>query len=415
MRRLPAVLIGIALVASSCGGSSDVALAVDPPDDNEVGAAGDVADPVGFDYSTIDYGAEPTGNALFGDRFNSNFPPPVVPIGEIMGGGPPPDGIPSIDVPEFVSVTDAESFMEADNEPIVAVTVNGVTKGYPIRIMTWHEIVNDSFATDAGDVPVTVTYCPLCNSALAYERRVGDRVLDFGTSGELYQSAMVMYDRQTQSLWSHFLGQGIVGHYAGLQLEFVPAQTLSWSTFKEAFPEALVVDQAATGHDRRYGSNPYQGYDEETSGPFFPLTQEIDSRLLPKARVVGIRDGDNGVALELDVLAREGVVAVTTNGWNYVAFHQGGLVSSLDAGSINDGREVGQTGVFVAEAADGTTLTFAATDAGFVDDQTSTTWSITGAALDGPLAGEQLAPLSHLDTFWFSWSIYQPNTTIYER
>ncbi len=438
MRRFLVLLLALGLTAAACADSSDegsegsettTASEADEASNSEEEQSGDDAADNGsdsdtapsevaspdpdFDYTTVDYDAEPGANALFGDRSNPIFPPPLVPIADIVGGGPPPDGIPSIDFPEFVSVAET-TFMESDGEPIVAVTVDGVTKGYPIRIMTWHEIVNDVFATPSGDVPVTVTYCPLCNSALAYDRRVGDRVLDFGTSGELYQSAMVMYDRQTQSLWSHFLGQGIVGHYAGLQLEFVPAQTLSWGAFKDSFPDAMVVDQAKTGHERSYGNNPYAGYDEETSGPFPGfVTQEIDDRLLDKERVIGIRDGQNAVALELDVLASVGVVAVTDNDWNYVAFFQDGLVSALDASSIKDGRQVGQTGVFVAEAGDGTALTFTATDDGFVDDQTGSTWSITGAATDGPLAGEQLTALSHVDTFWFAWSIFQPNTTIW--
>ena len=240
-------------------------------------------------------------------------------------------------------------------------------------------------------------------------------MLDFGTSGELFQSAMVMYDRQTQSLWSHFLGQGIVGHYAGAQLDFIPAQTLSWGAFKEAFAEAEVLDQNATGYDRNYGSNPYFGYDDESSSPIPGfVTRDVDGRLAPKARILGIRDGNSSLAIPFADLAAVEVLAVTDNGWNLAVFRQGGLSSALETGSVIDGSDVGQTGVFNAVAADGTSLTFSKTDAGFVDNETGSTWSITGAAIDGPLVGEQLVPFGHLDTFWFAWSIYQPDTQLWE-
>ncbi|MGH1489293.1 MAG: DUF3179 domain-containing protein [Acidimicrobiales bacterium] len=362
----------------------------------------------GFDYSTVDYDAEPAADALRGDRVNANFPPPIVEPSLITSGGPPPDGIPPIDSPNFITL--AETDFLNDQEAVIAVEIEGEARAYPVQILIWHEIVNDQF----GDVPVAITYCPLCNSALAFDRRLGNRTLDFGTSGELYQSALVMYDRQTGSLWAHFTGQGLVGHYAGAELEFIAAQTISFEEFKKAYPDGLVLSRD-TGADRRYGQNPYPGYDDETSDPIGAFFNgAIDRTLLAKARIVGIADEAGSAAVRLDDLVGQPVIPVTDGGRNLVVFHQPGLNSTLDSGLVDDGRDVGQTGVFVAAAEDGTELTFASSDSGFIDDQTGSTWSIVGTAIDGPLAGQRLEAVSHLDTFWFAWATYRPDTVIIE-
>ncbi|MDA3040106.1 MAG: DUF3179 domain-containing protein [Actinomycetota bacterium] len=358
-----------------------------PFDENEAPADADGADSgdaqpdPDFDYDTVGYDAEPAGEALTGDRSNPDFPPPLVPIRDITSGGPEPDGIPPPDAPEFVAVQQADEFMESDEEAIIVVEENGITHGYPIRIMTLHELVNDDFDGSA----VTVSYCPLCNSALAYRRQLGGRVLDFGTSGELYQSAMVMYDRQTKTLWSHFLGRGLVGHYAGAQLELVPAQTVGWGSFKELYPDALVLSQD-TGFDRDYGRNPYSGYDSIDGAPITGfLASEPDPRLVPMQRIVGVLDGDMATAATLDAVASEGVLHLPdeggASGGAGVIFHHAGLSSALDDDQVANGVEVGQTGVFVARSEDDEALTFEAVgDGTFVDDQTGSTWTINGRA-----------------------------------
>ncbi len=399
--------------AGSTGGPFDE----DAATDEAPGAAadGDAQPDPDFDYASVDYDAEPVGDALTGDRSNPAFPPPLFPIGDITSGGPPPDGIPPLDAPDFVTVAQADEFMESDEEAIIVVEENGFTHGYPIRIMTWHELVNDDF----GGSPITVSYCPLCNSALAYRRTLGGRVLDFGTSGELYQSAMVMYDRQTKTLWSHFLGRGLVGHYAGAHLELVPAQTLGWGSFKELHPDAQVLSET-TGFERDYGRNPYSGYDSVDGAPIkFFLASEPDPRLPPMQRIVGVLDGAQSTAVTLDLVAAESVVHLPEGGAGYggasVVFHDAGLSSALDGDQVADGAEVGQTGVFLARSEDDEPLTFtAATDGGFVDDQTGSTWTIGGRAIAGPLAGQRLEPLVHVDSFWFAWSAYHPDTALVE-
>ena len=357
-----------------------------------------------FDYSTVDYDVEPAGSALFGDRRSDAFPPSVVSPGDIVSGGPPPDGIPPIDAPVFAPISDID-FIGDDNEGVVVVEINGEAKAYPVQILIWHEIVND----EIGGVPVTVTYCPLCNSALVFERQFGDRLLDFGTSGELYQSALVMYDRQTESLWAHFTGQGLVGHYAGAQLQLIPAQTLGWGSFVEAFPEAQVLTRD-TGFARRYGENPYVGYDNAASGPIGAfISQPIDSRLLALDRVVGVVDEGGTYAVLLADLAAAGSVEIAEGDRTLVVLHTSGLNSSLEDSAIAGGRDVGQTGSFVSAAPDGTPLTFTRDGEIFVDAETGSSWNILGRAIAGPLDGEALQAVPHVDTFWFSWSTYQPD------
>jgi hypothetical protein len=358
-------------------------------------------------YLGIDYDAEAVGDALRGERNNPSFPPPLIDPGEIRRGGPPPDGIPPIDDPEFLSIDDVD-FLE-DDEAVVLVEIDGDARAYPVQVLIWHEIVNDVI----GGQPVSVTYCPLCNSAVAYDRRYGNRVLDFGTSGELYQSALVMYDRQTSSLWAHFTGQGLVGHFAGAELTAVPAQTVSWATFAEAHPDGQVLSRD-TGFARDYGTNPYVNYDAEDSGPiggFFSGTP--DETLAAKARVVGIHDDVGSVAVRLADVAERSVVAITEGDRNLVVFHQAGLASSLQDRTVAGGRDIGQTGVFVAIAADGTGLTFTATDDGvFTDAETGSTWNVFGQAVAGDLAGQRLKQVAHLDTFWFAWATYRPGSVL---
>ena len=385
--------------------SSDEAASEGERAPSEGGSDGGVPDP-NFDYGAVDYEAEPVDNALLGNRSNPSFPPPLIEPALIRSGGVPPDGIPPIDDPRFLPV--AEVDFVGDEEAVISVEVDGEARAYPIQILIWHEIVNDEF----GDVPVTVTYCPLCNSALAFDRRVGSRTLDFGTSGELYQSALVMYDRQTGSLWAHFTGQGLVGHYAGAELAFVPAQTISFAQFRDAHPEGLVLTQE-TGASRPYGQNPYPGYDFEDSDPIGAFFNgEIDRTLLAKARIVGVNDDGGSVAVRLEDLAAQPVIPITEGGRNLVVFHRSGLASALESGQVAGGRDIGQTGVFEAEAADGTALTFTAGGDDFVDDQTGSTWNVVGQATGGPLAGESLTAVTHLDTFWFAWATYRPDTAV---
>ena len=255
---------------------------------------------------------------------------------EIMSGGPPKDGIPALDDPDFVTVADKDGL--TDREPVIAVEIDGAEpRAYPVRYLTWHEIVNDT----VGGVPVAVTFCPLCNSGITFDRRVGDAVLSFGVSGKLRNSDMVMYDRQTESWWQQAVGQGIVGHYTGTQLEQLPTWMESWAEFRARNPEGLVM--AEPGWPRRYGSNPYVGYDS-SARPFL-YNGEMPPHGIPAlARVV--RVGER--AWPVSRLAEAGALteAGVTISWTE------GQASALDTPEIGQGREVGTIRVRDAAGAD---------------------------------------------------------------
>ena len=326
----------------------------------------------------------------------------------IRSGGPSPEGIPTIDDPSFQRASEVDELVEA--EPVVAVAINGDARAYPIRVLTLHELVNDT----VGGVPVTVSYCPLCNSAVTYDRRVADRVLDFGTSGSLYQSSLVMYDRQTQSLWTHFDGKAVVGHLAGAQLDFYPTQIIAWSEWSQENPEGQVLVGEAGGRSLdAYGRNPYVGYESSDSllNPSFQ-SEAIDERLPGKERVIGLRSTEGeAVAIRHSHLREAQVVELTFNGLPLVVWNLPGATSAIDARVVYEGQDVGTTGVFSALIGD-IALTFEAAEGGFRDRETGTLWSVTGKATAGTFEGTQLTPQEFLDTFWFAWSTFNKSTTI---
>ncbi len=326
------------------------------------------------------------------DRVNPTFPAPLIDPKSIVSGGPPPDGIPPIDHPTFLRAADVD--FVGDNEAVIAVEVNGESRAYPVQILIWHELVNDTVA----GIPVTVSYCPLCNSAVAFDRRAGARVLDFGTSGSLYQSALVMYDRQTESLWTHFDGRAVVGALTGTKLTFIPVETVGWKDWRDAHPGGRVLSRH-TGFARHYGTNPYVGYDDPAGAPIDGFFEgSPDGRLPAKERVVGIRRGSVSVAVPLSRLARDKVLTVDVDGQHAVVFWKAGTASALDTDNVGTGRDVGSTAVFSTRV-DGRDLTFAATPDGFEDTNTHTQWDLFGMGVAGSLQGRQLEAVEHVDTF----------------
>ena len=345
--------------------------------------------------------------ARFSTReWRTDFSKRNVSLDDIFSGGPGKDGIPSIDRPLFESIADADRWL-GDLEPVQVVELNGEVKAYPIGILIWHEIVNDT----VGGVPVAVTYCPLCNTALTFDRRVGDRVLDFGVSGNLRFSDLIMYDRQTETWWQQLEGIGIVGELTGVELTFIPSPLVSWGDFKLANPDAMVLSRD-TGFPRGtfpYGQNPYTGYD--TASPFL-FFGEDDDRLNQLDRIVAISDGDEAVAIPFKVLEKEPVVSLTLKERELVVFFKPGTASALDSFNIAGSRDVGSTNVFLPTV-DGQKLTFKATEEGFVDNETGTLWNLLGQGLSGPLEGERLEQVVHGNHFWFSWAVFKPQTVVY--
>ncbi|MFB3135411.1 MAG: DUF3179 domain-containing protein [Rhodospirillales bacterium] len=264
-------------------------------------------------------------NPMFwaGEWPNTDFSRHSVDLAEIMSGGPPKDGIPSIDDPRFVPVSEVTDL--TDTEPVIGVTVNGEARAYPLGIITRHEIVNDTI----GGVPVTVTYCPLCNSSIVFDRRVDGQVLDFGTTGKLRNSDLVMYDRQSESWWQQFSGEAIVGKMTGKTLKMLPSRQESFARFRARAPNGKVL--VSNQPFRRYGINPYVRYD---SAPFpFLFRGDLPEGIAPMVRVVAV----GGEAWSLPLLRKKGTIVRG----DLVLSWEAGQNSALDTRVIRRGRDVG--------------------------------------------------------------------------
>ncbi len=347
----------------------------------------------------------PQVEQLSRDGWRTNFDRRSVPLNEIRSGGPPKDGIPALDHPKFVGVAEANGWLKPV-EPVIALTVGGQSRAYPLQILVWHEIVNDS----VGGVPVTVTFCPLCYTAIAFDRRAANRVLDFGTTGNLRKSDLVMYDRQTESWWQQVIGQAIVGDLTGTQLTVLPASLVSWDAFRTEYPEGTVLSKD-TGFSRTYGANPYAGYDSANTQPFL-FDGKPDGRLAPKEHVVTVSLGGEDVAYPYTLLKQRRVVNDTVGGAPIVVFYRPGTSSGLDSGSVSDGFDLGASGVFASQL-DGRRFTFKAAGSDFLDSESGSRWNLLGRAVTGPLAGRRLDPIVHADDFWFAWAAFKPATRVY--
>ncbi len=340
-------------------------------------------------------------------EFSTDFSRSSIPFNEILSGGPPKDGIPALDDPQFVSVSAADEWLE-DVEPVTIFQEGDDVRIYPFQILIWHEIVNDV----VNGRPVAVTFCPLCNTAIVFDATVDGQQLDFGTTGRLRFSNLLMYDRQTETWWQQASGDAVIGELLGTQLTFLPATIISWADARDTYPDAQVLSQE-TGFGRDYGRNPYAGYDNVNSSPFLydgPLTPD---QLPPMARITTVELNDEAVAYPNDVLKEAGVANDTVGGVDVVVFWQPGVASALDSGSIADGQDVGASTVF-ERMLNGQTLTFITDGQTITDEQTGSAWNILGQATAGELAGQQLTPVVKVDHFWFSWAAFRPDTRIYQ-
>ena len=228
----------------------------------------------------------------------------------------------------------------------------------------------------------------------------------------LYKSNLVLYDRQTESLWMQITGEAVAGGLTGAKLSLVPAAIVSFKEWRDAFPEGKVLSRK-TGHQRSYGRNPYVGYDEVGQAPFL-YSDPLDSRLRPMERVVAVEQGGMSKAYPLPLLRKERVIEDTVGGRRLVIFYSAGTTSALDADRIRDSRDVGATGVY-KPAVDGRKLTFEADARGFKDLETGSIWNILGQAVSGPLAGKRLTPVVHSNLFWFAQAAFSPETVVYRN
>ena len=373
----------LAVVVAACGSE-----ATDPPPESEAtdapseGASGD---------------SPPFSTAGWETDFSNHS----VPLDEFVGGGPPKDGIPSIDAPQFISVDEADRFLDS-REPVAVVELDGEVRAYPIQILIWHEIVNDEIAGQ----PVAVTYCPLCNSTVAFSRVVEGEPVEFGTTGMLRSSDLVMYDRDTESWWQQITAEAVVGERTGAKLDVLPSQILSWGELQRLHPSSEVLSRD-TGFDRDYGSSPYGGYDRDPDSQPFLFEGEPDRSLPPKERVAAIRRDDSAVVYPFSRLSKDAPVNDELDGEPIAVFFDPDVASALDSPLVSAGRDVGAAAVF-ERSVDGRELEFepgpeAAT---FRDVQTGSTWDMSGQATAGRLEGARLEQVSHDDQFWFALAAF---------
>jgi hypothetical protein len=290
---------------------------------------------------------------------------------------------------------------------VVLVEHGGEVKAYPLAILIWHEIVNDN----VGGQPVSVTFCPLCNTALVFDRNVAGRTLDFGTTGRLRHSDLTMYDRQTETWWQQAVGQAIVGELLGTVLDFVPANTFAWEMARALHPDLMVLSRD-TGHERDYGRNPYVGYDDPGGSPlpmFFHA--EKDSRLPAMERVAALDIGD-GWAVGFKALSEARLINDEVGDLSFAVAWKSGASSAVDRSKISSGRDVGQTAVFDRRLGD-RTLTLEWKDESLRDTETGSTWDLAGRAVAGPLTGERLRSIPHGNHFWFGWVVFRPDTRVW--
>lgn len=340
----------------------------------------------------------------------------TVPFGQIIRGCGARDCIVALDAPGAVS-TDGpygvarfaplDEVDYAGNLPIGVLRVGDVVRGYPLHVLTFHEIVNDI----VDGVPVVASFCPLCNTVLAFDRRVDGEVLDFGVSGNLRHSDLIMWDRHTETWWQQATGEGIVGRHAGVYLRALPMSVISFADFKRSFPDADILTEE-TDFNFRYGTNPFPNYDSGGLSRYFQ--RRPDSRLPALERVVALSAEETAIAVPLSTLTELALATVDLAGTEVVVFWAPGTLSPLDDFEIAASRDIGSAAAYFAEV-DGRALTFTVVAPGrFEDDQTGSTWDVTGLALDGPLAGSRLAPVNHGTPFWFAWAAFNPRGMIWE-
>ena len=327
-------------------------------------------------------------------------------LDELISGGPPKDGIPSIDRPEYIPAGEAQSWL-GDREPVISVQIDDEARAYPLQILMWHEIANTRF----GDVPAAVTFCPLCYSALVFDRRVDGETLEFGVSGLLRHSDMIMYDRTTESLWQQITGEAVVGTYTGTRLQTLPSQIISFEQFREIYPDGSVLSRE-TGHQRAYGRNPYVGYDDIDRSPMFIDPSDLDGRLRPMQKVVGVVIGDRQKVYPYELSRASGVINDELSGEQIVVLHTDGAASAMDAPRIEQSKEAGSTGVFLRQV-NGRTLQFSLENGNIVDRETGSIWDISGRATNGPLKGTRLKAVTSGDYFAFAWLVFYPDSAIY--
>lgn len=328
-----------------------------------------------------------------------------VSLREFRPGGPGKDGIPSLTLPRLVPAPlPSQAF--SPGEPLIVYRDGKVARAYPLSLLMWHEIVNDT----VNGHSIAVTFCPLCNAAIIFDRRVDERVLEFGVSGLLRNSDMIMYDRQTQSWWQQFTGECLAGKLAGRKLQIVPSEVVSYLDFRKAYPAGQILS-TDTGYHRAYGTNPYEGYDQSAK-PFL-YDGPIDPRLPAMERVLGVISGTDARAYPYTLLEKYAVINDNIGGKPIVVISGARTLSILDQALISKSKNVLAPRIFQARVGN-RNLTFGFQRDKMTDHQTGSTWNVSGSCEAGPLRGSVLSPVpAAFSSFAFAWFAFHPESTVY--
>ncbi|MET7029921.1 DUF3179 domain-containing protein [Sediminicola luteus] len=326
----------------------------------------------------------------------------------------PRQTFPTIDYPNFIGKAEGlDRFYE--HEPVISVTINGESKAYPLNMLTMHEISNDSL----GGIPILPTFCPLCNSSVVYDRRLGhggqQYVLEFEVSGMLRNSDMIMADKQTQTWWQQLTGIGLVGDLKGVELDVIPSMVLSVKDYFKRYPSGKILSpKTGTAAEERYGTNPYTNYDSLGNKPWasFFDQDKLDNRLPPMERVIDLEGKNSYKIYPFSIIAKMGVINDRFDDRNIVIFHKKGTISVLDKYEISKSKAIGSATMF-SSIVDGRTLTFKKVDDDFIDIETGSVWDITGRCIQGSMKGKELVPERYSNHFAFAWLAFHPESEIY--
>ncbi len=325
----------------------------------------------------------------------------------------PRDGFEVFNNPGFIGSEEALNFY-FKFEPVIAIVIEGEARAYPLNVLTFHEIANDVI----NGVPIAVTFCPLCNAGIVYDRRFkyngNEYVFDFGVSGMLRKSDMVMWDKQTETWWQQLTGEGLVGELSGEMLTFLPSLIISVDEFFTSYPEGkIMLSHRKDKYGQTYGSNPYHNYDSIGNQGSHFFDGEIDDRLPAMERIVDIENGGAYKIYPFKEIRKRKVINDDFKGKQIVIFYAGKTVSVLDKENIEDSRHIGTVTVF-SSIVDGERLSFKKKKRNFSDLETGSVWDITGKCLEGTYKGKQLVMEVHSNHFAFAWLAFHPDSEIYE-
>lgn len=346
-------------------------------------------------------------------RWKTNTSKRVVEISEFTSLMPR-DGFEVFNNPEFIEKEEYESYYFRF-EPVISLVIEGEARAYPLNVLTYHEIANDIIK----GIPVAVTYCPLCNSGVVFDRRFtannNSYVFDFGVSGMLRKSDMVMWDKQTETWWQQLTGEGLVGELSGEMLSFIPSQIISIEEFFDAYPDGkIMMSHQLEKYGEAYGANPYDKYDSLGTGVnsrFFK--EDASDRLPPMERIIEIGNGGQYKIYPFSTISKRKVINDSFYGKNIVIFYTGKTVSVLDEKNISESSHIGTATVF-SSVVKGEVLNFKKKGNIFIDTKTKSKWDITGKCLEGKYIGSQLVREVHSNHFAFAWLSFHPDSEIYE-